>query len=257
MKKTVFFAAVSLSIALGAIWGTTPAKPDLRVDTLEATQVSTNAVPLRLTARITVKNYGSGTGAVSFVTRLSYRKSSSAPWLTLWDFPSGAASQGGGATWTKTFDFDTGGTYFFKAEVDVNKSVNESSEGNNIRYLTKSFNAGQPDLAVENLNATLTSVSSSGTWNTRVEFDIANTGTGKAMGSFVNVLKVSKNGGAMAELARYTTSNLDAGQRKHYTKTATFTGITSVRFMVVADDTHAISEKSEANNTAYSQTLRR
>ena len=257
MRREVMFAATIIAAVLLPARATTPSKPDLRIEVLEVTQVPTNAVPLRLTAKITMKNYGCGTGATSFVTRLSYRKTSSAPYQTLWDFPSGAASQGGGATWTKTFDFDAGGIYYFKAEADVNQAVAESSEGNNIKTLSHTFNAGQPDLVVENLNAVLTSVSASGTWSTKVEFDIANTGTGKALGSFVNVVKVSKNGGGMVELARYTASNLDAGQRRHFSKTTSFTGVTSIKFQVLADDTHVISEKSEANNSEYSQVLKR
>ncbi len=260
MGGTMLRRSLCAAAAMAALWatgtGATTGKPDLRVVTLEATQVQTTAVPLRLSLRVTMKNYGDSTGAVNSVTRLSYRKTSSAPWQNLWDFGSGAVAHNGGATWTKTFDFQEGGTYYFKAEADANKTVSESSESNNTKYTTKSFNAGTPDLVVRNLHATLTSVSSSGTWYARVEFDIANEGTGKAVGSFVNVLKVSKSGGGMVELSRHSASNVERGTSRHFTKTASFTNINSLRFFVSADDTHIIHETSEGNNTAYSETLR-
>jgi hypothetical protein len=232
-------------------------KPDLRVTELTLTQVATTSVPLRIKVRVAIKNYGESTGAARSVTRLSFRKTSSAPWQKLNEWAAGAVARNGGANYEKTFDFQEGRLYFFLAEVDAAKSVSETSETNNTRTTSRSFNAGTPDLTVQNLAATLNSVSSTGTWSVKVEWDVKNAGDGKAAGSFVTVLSVSKNGGGYSEVQRYTRSNLDAGRSTHISRTGSYSDLTSLKFKVEADATHGIHERAEGNNIAYSETLRR
>ena len=110
---------------------------------------------------------------------------------------------------------------------------------------------------VSDLNATSHSVSSSGSWSVKAEWDVENVGDGKATGSFVTVLKVSTNGGGFSEVQRYTTSNLDQGQKRHCTRTSSYSGVQSVRYEVRVDDTHQIQERNEGNNVSYSETLRK
>lgn len=233
-------------------------KSDLKVTELTVTRSDTQQVPLRLKVSLRILNTGAPTGAINFITRLSYRMKSSDPWQTLHDFSMGAVSSGGGAHWEKTFDFTQGGSYTFKAEVDADKQVIESSENNNSKTVTKTFDAGTPDLIVKNLNASTVNVASSGAWRVKVEWDVENIGDGKAKGSFVTVLKVSENSGAWNEMQRFTRSNLDKGKSFHFSTQKTFaSNVHSLRFQVVTDESHAIHEKGEGNNSAISNTLNR
>jgi subtilase family serine protease len=245
-----------LMLLAQAINATTTAKPDLTVSSILAERVETLLVPLRLKVTVKVKNQGRAY-AQHFNCRLFYRLSSSAPWqeLDTWHRD--------GLNLSQTFshvtqrDFTAGGTYYFKAQADCDLELSESSEGNNIRYYSKSFTAGTPDLVVNNLAASIVSVSSSGTWSVKVEWDTENIGDGKAVGSFVTVLKSSVNGAAFSEVQRYTLYSLDKGLKHHYTRTISYSGIQSVRFQVKADDTFKIHERNETNNISYSETLRR
>jgi subtilase family serine protease len=230
-------------------------KPDVSIYSIAAERVETLAVPLRVNVTVVTKNGGRGY-AQHFNCRLSYRRSSSAPWQSLDMWHRDGLYPGQTFSHVTQRDFSEGGTYYFKAEADCDAELAESSEGNNIHYCSKSFSAGIPDLVVSNLSATIKSVNSSGTWSVKVEFDLENKGAGKAEGSFVTVLKVSRNNGSYAEVQRYTTSNLNKDQKKHYTKTSSYSGATSLKFEVRADDTHMVHESDENNNIAYSETLR-
>jgi hypothetical protein len=114
---------------------------------------------------------------------------------------------------------------------------------------------GTPDLSVANLAAKFVSVTSSSA-HARIDWDVENIGDGKAVGTFVTVLKVSKNGSSFAELARFTRTSLDQGKSFHYFKDVTYSDVRSLRFMVVADATHIIHERGEGNNTAYTETIK-
>jgi len=260
MTKRISTLSIVLCFVLflsAAISGTVPAKPNLKITEFKAERLQTLAVPLRVDIMIHIQNSGSGTGAANFVTRLYYRMKSSDPWQQLFDWTSGAMASGGGAVYSRTFDFEEGGTYYFKAMVDADNTVDESAEGNNTKTLTKTFQAGTPDLTVQNLTASTVNTTASGAMSVKVVWDIENIGDGKAAGSFVTVLSVSKNGGSYSEVQRYTSSNLEKNASKHFTKTASYTNFNSLRFKVVTDGTQTIHEKLEGNNTAYSETLSR
>ena len=230
------------------------AKPDLRVTELLAEKVTTDTVPLRLRVTLAIKNFGASTGG-GFKTRLYLKRKISDPFAPLQEFQSGARSTNGGDRWQKTFDFQEGGSYYFKAEVDADNQIAETAEANNTKTLTKTFQGGIPDLSVANLTARFVSVTSSSA-HARIDWDVENIGDGKAVGSFVTVLKVSRNGGSFAELARFTRTTLDRGKSFHYYKDITYSDVRSLRFMVVADATHVIHERGEGNNTAYSETIK-
>jgi len=250
-----------LSAALGFLFLSTAVrvealtKPDLKVTELTAERQTTTSVPLQIKVALRILNVGTATGAVTFQTRLYYKTSSSAAWQTLYDWSSGALGPNGGAYYSRTFDFTEGGTYYFKAEVDADKNVAEYSEGNNTKTLTKTFAAGTPDLTPENLVAAITSTSSSGASYVKVEWDVKNIGDGKAAGSFVTVLYVSRNGGSYAEVQRYTRSNLDKNLSFHFSRSASFTDFNSLRFKVITDATYLIHERMEGNNTLHSNAV--
>jgi subtilase family serine protease len=230
-------------------------KPDLKVTELTAERVSTMSVPLRIEINLHIKNVGAGTGATQFVTRLSYRRQTNAAWQVLYDWNSGAVAANGGAAYSRTFDFTEGGTYYFKAEVDANSNVAESSEGNNTKTLTESFQAGTPDLTISNLVASELSATASGSKRVKVDWDVQNIGDGKASGSFVTVLYLSKNTGPYNEVQRYTRSNLEKNNSLHFSHTATYTDFNSLRFRVMTDEAHAIQERQEGNNTVHSNSI--
>lgn len=260
MKGKLFFGwvwgCVFLILSAVAAGATITPKPDLTISSILAERVETTLVPLRVKVTAVAKNQGSAY-AQHFNCRLYYRLTSSAPWqeLDTWHRD--------GLNLSQTFshvtqrDFTAGGTYYFKAEADCDKELTESNETNNTRFYSKSFTAGTPDLVISNLAASITSVSPSGTWSVKVEWDVENTGDGKAVGSFVTVLKSSVNGGTYSEVQRYTLYSLDKGLKHHYTRTASFSGIQSLRFQVKADDMSTIHERNETNNISYSETLRR
>jgi hypothetical protein len=257
-KIVLIFLGAALGLLFSSVsWPTPPTKPDLKVTELTAEQKPNLTIPLRLEITVHIKNTGAATGAVHFVTRLSYRMHSSDPWQQLQDWSSGALGANGGAVYTKTFDFTEGGTYYFKAEVDANNEVAESAEGNNTKTLTKTFQAGTSDLIVKNLVATSLHTSASGSMSVKAEWDVENIGDGKASGSFVTVLYVSKNGGSYSEVQRYTRSNLNSNGTLHFSKTSSYTNFNSLRFKVTTDETHTIEEKLEGNNTAFSNTITR
>lgn len=246
-------AGALLVIAAGAP-ATTPLKPDLRCAELTADKVETMEVPLRVRVFFWVKNFGPG-NSEAYTCRLSYRKGSSGAWQTVQDYTVPFSPPNNGAQWHRLIDLSEGGTYTFKVEVDVNHVIAETSEGNNTRTVTKTFSAGTPDLTVTNVDAQITHTTSSGTVYTKVTWDVANIGDGKAAGSFVTVIKVSKNNGTFVELARYTRSNLQAGSSYHFTDNHSFTGVTKLKFRIQTDATGAITERSNSNNTADSGTL--
>jgi hypothetical protein len=159
---------------------------------LSVEQIHVTTVPLRVKVDLQIRNFGATTHG-GFTTRLSYKTKSSAAYTTLYDFHSATRAPSGGDRWTRSFDFQQGGTYYFKAEVDADKQIAESAEGNNVKILVKNFASGTPDLTVKNVSASFRSVTSSAA-RARVEWDVENVGDGNASGSFVMVLKVSKNG---------------------------------------------------------------
>ncbi len=230
------------------------AKPDLRVAGLSVEQIHVSGVPLRVKVTLEIKNFGATTPG-GFTTRLSYRTKSTAPYTLLYDFHSGVRQLNGGDRWDRTFDFQEGGTYYFKAEVDADKQIAEAAEGNNIKTLVKTFVGGTPDLTVKNVVAQFKSVTPTAA-RARVDWDVENVGDGKATGSFVTALKVSKNGSSFAELARYTRAGLAQGQSVHYYKEVSYSDVRSLRFMIVVDATNTLHESHEGNNTAYSETIR-
>lgn len=241
------------ALAAGA---TITAKPDLTNSSILAERVETLVVPLRFKITVVVKNQGQAY-AQHFNCRLYYRLTSSAPWQALDTWHRDGLNLGQTFSHVTQKDFTAGGTYYFKAEADCDQELTESSEANNIRYYSKVFTAGTPDLVVSNMVASIASVSSSGTWSVKVEWDVENIGDGKAVSSFVTVLKSSVNGAAFSEVQRYTLYSLDKGLKHHYTRTISYSGIQSVRFQVKADDTGKIHERNESNNISYSETLRR
>ena len=236
------------------VWASPPAKADLRVVGLSVEQIQVSTVPLRVKVTLEIKNFGATTSG-GFKTRLSYRTKSTAPYTPLYDFNSGVRQPNGGDRWARTFDFQEGGTYYFKAEVDADKQITETAEGNNTKTLVKSFVGGTPDLTVKNVAAQFKSVTASAA-RARVDWDVENAGDGKATGSFVTVLKVSKNGRSFAELGRYTKAGLGQGQSAHYFKEVSYADAHSLRFMILVDATNTIHESHEGNNTAYSETIR-
>ena len=249
-------AAVLATLALPCppeAFATTTPKPDLRCYELTAQKLETTTVPLRVRIHLAIKNFGPGNAEAS-LSRLSWRKGSSGAWTTVRDYQLPFSPKNGGAIWNTDVDLSAGGTYTFKVEVDVNHEVAEASEGNNTKTVTRTFSAGTPDLTVTNVDAQITRTTS-GTVTTNVTWDVENAGDGKAAGSFVTVIKVAKNGGSFAELARTTRSNLQAGAAFHYTNTHTFTGVTSLKFRIVTDATSTITERSNANNSADSGVL--
>ena len=233
------------------------AKPDLKVTQLLAERVPTQAVPLRVDITIRILNSGASTGATRFITRLYHRTKSSDPWQPLFDWPSGAVAAGGGAVYNKHFDFTESGTYFFKATVDAENTVAEIGEGNNSMALTKSFQAGTPDLIVSNAVASTTQTAASGAMSIKAEWDVENIGDGKAVGSYATVLYVSKNSGGWNEVQRYIRTNLDKSEKAHMFHTGFFTNFNSIRFKITVDETHKIQEKLEGNNSAFSNTIKR
>jgi subtilase family serine protease len=244
----------AVAVLSSATLASTQAKPDLRVTELTVEEVQTTNVPLRLRVGVTIKNFGATTSG-SFTTRLSYRNKSSAPYAPLYDFHSGVRQLNGGDHWDRNFDFQESGTYSFKVEVDADKQIAESVEANNTRTLAKAFAAGTPDLVVTNLAAKFTSVTPSGA-HARVDWDVENSGDGRAAGSFVTVLKVSKNGTNFVELARFQRTGLDKGKNFHFFKDVTYSDVRSLRFMVTVDGTNTIHELREGNNNAYSETIK-
>jgi hypothetical protein len=85
---------------------------------------------------------------------------------------------------------------------------------------------------------------------------VENIGDGEAQGSFVTVLKVSKDGSGFAELARFTRTSLDKGKLSLFFKDVKYASVRSVRFMIVADATNVIHERNQTNNTVYSETIK-
>jgi hypothetical protein len=251
----VFIATLEFLFLLTAGWVEALTKPDLKVTELTAEKLTTTTVPLRIKVALRILNAGTTTGAVTFKTRLSYRRSSTAAWETLYDWSSGALGPNGGAYYSRTFDFTEGGIYYFKAEVDADKNVTEYSEGNNTKTLTETFAAGTPDLTPTNLAAAITSTTSSGTSYVKVEWDVKNIGDGKAAGSFVTVLYVSRNSGSYAEVQRYTRYNLDKNLSLHFSRSAPYTDFNSLRFRVITDATYLIHERQEGNNTLHSNVV--
>jgi hypothetical protein len=230
-------------------------KPDLKVTVLTAEKQTTMAVPLRIDVVVRILNTGTATGALQFKTRLFYRRQSSSPWQPLFDWTSGALGVNGGAYYSRAFDFTEGGTYYFKAVADDDNDVAESSETNNSKTLTKTFAAGTPDLTPANLVGTITHTSSSGASTVKVEWDVQNIGDGKALGSFVTVLYVSKNGGSYSEAQSYTRSNLEKDASLHFSRSSSYTDFNSLRFRVITDTTHKITERQEGNNTLHSDAV--
>ena len=248
------FSAVVATVLPAMVWASPQAKPDLRVVGLSVEQIQVSAVPLRVKVTLEIKNFGATTSG-GFKTRLSYRTKSTAPYTTLYDFQSGVRQPNGGDRWDRTFDFQEGGTYYFKAEVDADKQIAETAEGNNTKTLAKSFVGGTPDLTIKNVTAQFKSVTASAA-RARVDWDVENAGDGKATGSFVVALKVSKNGSSFAELARFTKAGLGPGQTVHSFKEISYADARSLRFMIVVDATNTLHESHEGNNTAYSETIR-
>jgi hypothetical protein len=253
-------AALNVFLAIAAVlWSSVflrgmQAKPDLRVTELLVDKVQSENVPLRLRVAVAIKNFGATTPS-GFTVRLYYKTKSGDPYVALFDFHSGIRQANGGDRWEKTFDFQEGGTYYFKAEADPENQIPESAEGNNTKTLAKSFTAGTPDLAVANLAAKFVSVTPTGA-HARIDWDVENIGDGKAVGTFVTVLRVSKNGANFAELARFSRTSLDKGKSFHFFKDITYSDVRSLRFMVVTDATNVIHERGQTNNTAYTQTIK-
>ncbi len=261
MKKAIV-VAISAAVACSLLFvnllqGTVVPKPDLIVSELTVSRIDSHTIPLRMHIGVSIKNRGNiHTPSATCITRLYYRLHSTDPWQTLHDFTTGSLPAGSTRPFSQDFDFTTGGTFRFKAEVDAGQAIAESSESNNTRFLTKTFAAGTPDLTVENLTAATVQVFASGNWKVLVEWDVKNIGDGKAQGSFTILLKVYKNGSLSgADLQSYSRSNLEAGHSLHFSKTTTFTNVQSLRFRVTADSSAKIHEKREDNNSAQSLTL--
>jgi hypothetical protein len=248
------FLALVMSIPPAVVSASPQAKPDLRVTELSVEQIHVTTVPLRVRVNLQTRNFGATTHG-GFTTRLSYKTKSSAPYTTLYDFHSATRAPNGGDRWSRSFDFQEGGTYYFKAEADADKQIAESAEGNNIKILVKNFASGTPDLTIKNVSASFRNVTPSAA-RARVEWDVENVGDGNASGSFVIVLKVSKNGTNFVELGRYTKMGLARGQAVHYSREMSYADVRSLRFMIVADANHVLHERNESNNTAYSQSIR-
>lgn len=252
-NASVVIGFAGLLVATVAISTPPPPKPDLRCAELTADRLSTMEVPLRVKVHLKVKNFGPG-NSDGFVSRLSYRKGSGS-WIVYKDYPTGFTPLNHGAEWNPHIDLAEGGSYTFKVEVDINKVITEVSEGNNTKTLSKTFVAGTPDLTVTDVDAQITRVASNGTVYTKVMWKVTNSGDGKAAGSFVTVLKVSKNSGSFVELSRYTRSNLLAGASSSFTSTPNFTNVNKLKFRIETDATNVVQERSNANNTADSGML--
>jgi hypothetical protein len=256
-RKLLTVAAVltvSLLTALSVAAKGKEGSPDLRVEQFTVQRLRSVSVPLRLQIAVMIKNHGGPTAETPHTTRLSYRQKSSEPWETLEEWKGTPLSSGGIARYEKVFDLPLTGRVrlTFRAEVDAGGTVEERSEGNNTQVLTERFHAGVPDLAVENLEAVLVKVAPDGTWNCRVEFDVANVGTGPASGTCVTVLRVAGSGGGYRELARWSASDLPPGAKRHCRKTARFEDVESLQFSVSVDADNIIMEKEKQNNTATS-----
>lgn len=255
MSRPLVALLAAAALATAATASTPPRpKPDLRCPELTAEKVETIEVPLRVRVFLKVRNFGPG-NSEAFVSRLSYRKGSSGTWNAVRDFQCPFSPPNGGAQWHEIVDLGEGGTYTFKVEVDPSHAITEVSEGNNIKTVTKTFSAGTPDLTVTNVDAQITRTAANGAVYAKVTWDVNNTGDGKAAGSFVTVIKVSKNGGSFVELARSTRSNLLARAATHFTDNHSFTGVSKLKFRIETDATHVIHERSESNNSADSGVL--
>ena len=254
-KLGVVVAGAALLLPAGRGLATNPPRPDLRCAQLTAERVQTTEVPLRVRVFLKVLNFGPG-NSESFSARLSYRKGPSGPWVTVRDYALPFSPPNGGAEWHTLVDLSEGGSYTFKVEVDPEHRVTESNEGNNTKTVTKTFQGGTADLTVADVSAQITRTTSSGTVYTKVTWDVKNIGDGKATGSFVTVIRVSKNNGSFAELARYTRSNLQPGASTAFTDNHSFTGVTRLKFRIETDATGAIVERSNSNNSADSGELR-
>jgi subtilase family serine protease len=261
MKKAALVAipaAVIWSLlSINLLQGTVTPKPDLIVNELTISRIASDTIPLRVHIDVRIKNRGNiHTPSVTCLTRLYYRLHSTDPWQTLHDFSSGSLPAGSSTHFSQDFDFTTGGTYTFKAEVDAGQAIAESSESNNTKTATKTFAAGTPDLTVENLTAATVQVLANGNWKVQVEWDVKNIGDGKAQGSFTTVLKVYKDSSVSgADLKSFSRSNLEAGHSLHFSKTTIFTNVHSLSFKVVADSSDKIHEKREDNNSAQTPIL--
>jgi subtilase family serine protease len=261
MKKTVLIVIATATLlslfSANLLRGTTQPKPDLVVSEMTATQIPSNTVPLRVRIDLVILNRGTApTPSSPWITRLYYRLHSSDPWQTLHDFSRGALSAGSSAHFSQDFNFTSSGTYVFKAEVDAGKTIAESSEGNNIKTISKTFAAGTPDLVVTNLTATTIQLYPNGNWKVKVDWDVNNNGDGKAKPSFTTLLRVYKDSSVSGEdLQSYNRSNLESGHSLHFSKTITFSNVHSLRFKVVTDSNDTIHEKREDNNSAHTPTL--
>ena len=253
-RKTLALSALLALTVLTSLAAAAEDAPDLRLTAFTVDQVRSVSTPLRLKIAIMMKNYGAPTGDTPYVTRLTYRQKRSDPWQTLEEWEGNPLANGGGARYEQYFDLPLTGrvTLTFRATLNADGSLKEKSRRSNAKTLTQSFHAGVPDLAVENLEAGLVEVTSGGAWKSRVEFDVANVGTGRAEGTFLTVLKVCKSGGGYTELARWSISNMAPGAKRHFKKTASFAEVESLKFFVSVDEGQAIMEKENQNNTAYS-----
>ena len=184
MARTALPLAAALALSLLAALPCAAAEdlPDLRMEQVAVEQLRSVSVPLRLQIAVMIKNHGGPAGAAPHITRLSYRQKGSDPWQTLEEWRGTPLGRGARARYEKVFDFPLTGRVrlTFRAEVDAGGSLEERSEGNNAKTLTRHFTAGIPDLAVEDLEAGLVRVDARGVWKCRVAFDVANTGTGPA-----------------------------------------------------------------------------
>lgn len=252
-RKTLVLSAL-LALSVTASLAAERDVPDLRVTQFTVEQVRSVSVPLRVKAAVMMKNYGGATGDAPYVTRLSYRQKRSDAWQTLEEWKGHPLTEGGGARYEQFYDLPLTGrvTLTFRVVLDAEGQVKEHSRGNNTRTVTESFYAGVPDLAVEDLEAGIAKITSKGAWHTKVQFDVANVGTGRAQGPFVTVLKVCRDDGGYTEIARWTLSNLAPGARHHFKESAVFSDVESLKFFVSVDDGQAVMEKENQNNTAYS-----
>ncbi|MGB9005708.1 MAG: CARDB domain-containing protein, partial [Candidatus Aminicenantales bacterium] len=124
MKKTMLIiipaAIIWLLLSINLLQGTVTPKPDLIVSELTVSRIASDYVPLRVHIDVRIKNRGNiHTPSVTCLTRLYYRLHSTDPWQTLHDFTSGSLPAGSSTHFSQDFDFTTGGTYTFKAEVDA------------------------------------------------------------------------------------------------------------------------------------------
>ena len=257
MKTLWGLLALLLAMACQPEPGHSGSKPDWKVTELTAERIQTTQTPLRIKVVLRVKNVGTVNSSGQFVTRLECRRKSSDPWQHLFDWHGGSTAAGGGARYEKSFDFSEGGGYTFRAMVDPGDAIDETSETNNTKSLTKSFDAGTPDLTIRNLGAAVTRTLPNGSRKIKVEWDLANIGDGAAKPAFVIVLEVSRNGGSYTAIQRYTKSNLAAGASQHYSKEVTYADFNTLVFKVTADDSSKVHESNEGNNFTTSAQIRR